>query len=205
MEPHLAEDTFILLDALERDAAELQAFRPSICLEIGSGSGCVTAFIASVLGPASTLFLATDINDYAAKATVSTGHQNQVEISSIRTSLAEGLQPRLKGNIDLLLFNPPYVPTTDSEASAAQDERGISGAWAGGRDGMDITNRLLPHVGGLLSPSGRFYLVALLQNNPAQICEEMRRIYGLDSKTVLQRRAGRERLAVLCFFWPSAV
>lgn len=29
------EDTFILLDALEQDQGELQALRPSICLEIG--------------------------------------------------------------------------------------------------------------------------------------------------------------------------
>jgi len=31
----LTEDTFILLDALEEDAKELQALKPSVCLEIG--------------------------------------------------------------------------------------------------------------------------------------------------------------------------
>lgn len=30
-----AEDTFILLDALEQDADELKRLRPSICLEVG--------------------------------------------------------------------------------------------------------------------------------------------------------------------------
>ena len=60
-----AEDTFALLDALEQDAEELKSARPRICLEIGSasfihgihllnerhrsGSGCVSAFTASIL------------------------------------------------------------------------------------------------------------------------------------------------------------
>lgn len=47
------------------------------------------------------------------------------------------------GGVDLLLFNPPYVPTIMSEAEEAQDGRGLAGAWAGGHDGMDITQRVL--------------------------------------------------------------
>ncbi|KAJ1719306.1 S-adenosylmethionine-dependent methyltransferase, partial [Coemansia erecta] len=40
-----AEDTYLLLDALENDLARLHARRPTICVEIGSGSGCVSAFL----------------------------------------------------------------------------------------------------------------------------------------------------------------
>lgn len=46
----------------------------------------------------------------------------------------------------MLLFNPPYVPTADHEASDAQLARDISGAWAGGIDGMQVTDYLLPRV-----------------------------------------------------------
>lgn len=48
-----AEDTFLLLDALELDANALRAAKPQICLEIGSGSGCVSTFLAKILGPSS--------------------------------------------------------------------------------------------------------------------------------------------------------
>ena len=44
-----AEDTFLLLDALEASAGELTGVE--ICLEVGSGSGVVSAFLASVIGP----------------------------------------------------------------------------------------------------------------------------------------------------------
>lgn len=50
---------------------------------------------------------------------------------------------RLKHNIDLLIFNPPYVPTYDQEARFAQGEKDIAGSWAGGIDGMTITNLVL--------------------------------------------------------------
>lgn len=44
-----AEDTFLLLDALEEDADHLRALKPTICVEVGSGSGCVSAFLGRIL------------------------------------------------------------------------------------------------------------------------------------------------------------
>lgn len=38
------------------------------------------------------------------------------------------------------------MPTDDEEASDAQGVRGIEGAWAGGRGGMDVTNEVLEIV-----------------------------------------------------------
>jgi release factor glutamine methyltransferase len=60
-------------------------------------------------------------------------------------SLASPFMERLKHSVDILLFNP----TSFSEASAAQDLSdgvGIASAWAGGMDGMEVTNRFLPFV-----------------------------------------------------------
>ncbi|OSD05886.1 putative methylase [Trametes coccinea BRFM310] len=194
-----AEDTFILLDALEEDADELRRSKPLICLEIGSGSGCVSAFAGAILGPSAPLYLTTDINPYACRATRATGRQNRVPIEPILTSLTGPLRRRLRHAVDIMLFNPPYVPTDTDEADDAQQRANIAGAWAGGHDGMEVTNTLLDQVESLLSAKGRFYLVAVKQNDIHGICQRMLSQHGLKGETVLQRRAGREHLYVLKF------
>jgi release factor glutamine methyltransferase len=72
-----AEDTFLLLDALEQDAEALRKEQPLICLEVGSGSGCVSAFLGKIFGPSSSLYLCTDINKHATRCTLATGKQNK--------------------------------------------------------------------------------------------------------------------------------
>ncbi|KAG5654028.1 hypothetical protein H0H81_008043 [Sphagnurus paluster] len=209
-----AEDTFLLLDALEADQHDLKRLRPLISLEIGSGSGCVSAFIAKILGPSvrtsrpthfspsltsSTVYLCTDINPHACRCTHSTGHHNAAPLDPINTSLAGPLARRLHRAVDVVLFNPPYVPTVPDEADDAQQARGIAGAWAGGVDGMGVTDQFLERVGELMSDRGRFYLVAVPENDVPGIRERMLRVHGLQSEIVLSRRAGREHLFVLRF------
>jgi methylase of polypeptide subunit release factors len=53
---------------------------------------------------------------------------------------------RLSRSIDLLVFNPPYVPTYTEEALQAQTVANIAGAWAGGMDGMQVTYALLDQL-----------------------------------------------------------
>ena len=69
--------------------------------------------------------------------------------------------------------------------SQTQFAAAIGGAWAGGLDGMDVTERVLNmlpvspynqehrlnHPQALLAPNGRLYLVAIEQNKPGAIIE----------------------------------
>ncbi|KAF7310595.1 Hemk methyltransferase family member 2-like [Mycena chlorophos] len=194
-----AEDTFILMDALEQDADALKRGCPRVCLEIGSGSGCVSAFLGSFLGPSEALYLCTDINSHACACSRATGDQNKIPLNLVNTSLAYPFLARLQNAVDIIVFNPPYVPTITDEAITAQHDRGIGGAWAGGEDGMEVTNIFLSRVAGLLSPGGRFYLVAVPQNNISAIQKRLRDENQLNSEIVLHRRAGREHLSVVRF------
>jgi len=67
-------------------------------------------------------------------------------VSAIVCDLAGPLASRLRKNVDLMIFNPPYVPTGEEEASTAAVTRGIESSWAGGSSGMAVTNRLLNQV-----------------------------------------------------------
>lgn len=89
------------------------------------------------------VFLTTDINEFACETTRQTGlHNGITQIEPIRTSLVNGIMPRLKNRIDILCFNPPYVVTTHEEVGSL----GIEASWAGGIDGREVIDQLLPLV-----------------------------------------------------------
>ncbi|KAM3850746.1 methyltransferase N6AMT1 [Diretmus argenteus] len=188
-----AEDSFLLLDALEQDAEKLQHMSPSVCLEVGSGSGVVSAFLSSVVG-SSAVYLCTDVNPAAAQCTLKTASCNSVSLQPVITDLVEGLLPRLCGQVDVLLFNPPYVVTPSEEVGS----RGVAAAWAGGRRGREVTDRFWPVVTQLLSEKGLFYLVTIAENRPEEIIHLLAES-GLTGVSCLSRRAGNERLSVLRF------
>jgi release factor glutamine methyltransferase len=76
--------------------------------------------------------------------------------------------------IELLLFNPPYVETEDEEYENARENHAISASWAGGSNGMRLTNRLLHDLDRILHPQrGILYLVAVKENRPDEIVKRM--------------------------------
>ncbi|KAI8053767.1 S-adenosyl-L-methionine-dependent methyltransferase [Syncephalis plumigaleata] len=187
-----AEDTFLLLDALEQDQTLILERKPRLCLEIGSGSGCVSTFLATVVGQTQAVFLCTDINPHATQITRRTGIQNKTTLDPICTDLTDGL--RLTGLVDVLVFNPPYVPTPSDEVG----RNDITASWAGGIDGRQVVDRLLPRVSQLLSSTGLFYLVTVRENKPQDIITTLAS-YGLAGNIISERRSGPERLAILRF------
>ncbi|KAI9182877.1 S-adenosylmethionine-dependent methyltransferase [Blastocladiella emersonii ATCC 22665] len=189
-----AEDTFLFLDALEGDMeAVLRPRQPAVCLEVGSGSGCVSTFLAMHLGKP-IYYLTTDINPAACAATRGTAVQNRVQIDAVHTDLVSSLLPRLAGSVDVFLFNPPYVPTPDGEVGTPD----LSAAWAGGERGRRVIDRLLPQIPVLLSARGVAYFVLVQENDPDEIARTMAG-HGLAMSVVMRRRSGPERLMIVRF------
>jgi release factor glutamine methyltransferase len=128
-------DTYLLL------RSALAEVRPGDrVLEIGTGSGTVAAGL-----PATAHVTATDINPHAA----SCSHSQSVEV--IRTDLGAGL----KGTFDLILFNPPYLPTAPEE----RIDDWLEHALDGGPDGRFVIGRFAAEVGCILAPRGRILLL----------------------------------------------
>ena len=130
-----SDDTFLLADALSADAAMLRGRTPTLCVELGSGSGAVITHLGSLLPPHSTALLATDVNPAAAAATRATGAANAQRVEVGLMDLVSALRP---GMVDVLVFNPPYVPTSSEELTEAEGSRDISAAWAGGVRGREV-------------------------------------------------------------------
>lgn len=166
-----------------------------------SGSGCVITFLSTLLKSIGPVFaLATDINPHATRATQCTAMRNLVSVDSIMTSMCQGT--RLEGKVDVLIFNPPYVPTDEiihpSPNTVADNI--IDAAFAGGPDGRYWIDVFFPQVHRLLSPKGSFWLVTIEQNKPAELMNMAAKNWGLKSKVTKSRKAGFEMLYILKFW-----
>lgn len=143
--------------------------------------------------------LATDINPHATHATQCTAMRNLVSVDSVMTSMCQGI--RLDGIVDVLVFNPPYVPSEEIILpSQPAKENIIDAAFAGGHDGRYWIDIFFPKVHTLLSPTGSFWLVTIEQNKPLELMSTALKSWGLKSKVMKQRRAGLEMLYILKFW-----
>lgn len=67
---------------------------------------------------------------------------------------------------DIILFNPPYVPTSQEELDAAvQQKDPITAAWCGGPRGRVVLDRFLSMLPKYLACPGRCYLVLIREND----------------------------------------
>ncbi|RRT65455.1 hypothetical protein B296_00016869 [Ensete ventricosum] len=195
------DDSFALVDALLADREHLIEHQPRLCMELGCGSGYVISSLAIMLGElgCGVHYFATDINPNAAQVTRETLEAHGLHAEVISADIASGLQKRLAGMIDVVVVNPPYVPTPEEEVGC----KGITASWAGGENGRTVIDRIFPIADELLSEKGWLYMVTLTANNPTQVCRMMKE-KGYASRIIVQRSTEEESLHVIKF-WRDGV
>ena len=167
------EDTLLLLEAA------LEEVRPSDrVLDLGTGSG----YIARHLVAKATFILATDVNPHACRMASSVG------IGVARADLTAGLQ----GHFDLILFNPPYLPTKPGERIDDWLERALDG----GESGRDVIGRLLSDLPRVLAPGGRLLLVISEITGTGEVLGLLRNA-GFEAGIVRRNRIEGEDLLVV--------
>ncbi|XP_023911939.2 uncharacterized protein LOC112023560 [Quercus suber] len=111
------DDSFALVDALLADRNHLLEHHPTLCMEVGCGSGYIITSLALILGQEAPgiHYIATDTNPHAVRVTSETLEAHGVHAELINTDIALGLEKRLAGLVDVMVVNPPYVPTPEDE------------------------------------------------------------------------------------------
>lgn len=194
-----AEDSFLLLDALETDLPKLRSEKPAICMEIGSGSGVIITAVAKAL-PETACF-AIDINARACDVTKRTALHNGATLNVINMNLLNGFRP---GLIDVLIFNPPYVVTSDEEIDSNEAPNDnpfndkIIQSWAGGTNGRIIMDRVFDSMDSILSPTGVAYILVIEENKPKEIIAIMS-AKGFFGSIIAERRIRGEHLYIIRF------
>ena len=172
-------------------------------LEIGCGTGVSTIFLAKLLESknhdhqVSCRHIVTDINQHAIRITKQTALHNQMNEETLdcyECDLATPLLPEHQKKVDVIIFNPPYVPTPNEEVGTVD----IEASWAGGTDGRLVIDKALPQIASLLAkPNGVAYMITVDDNKPEEIASFMLDEYGIVVQPFLRRRARNEFLSVL--------
>ena len=130
---------------------------PMRCLDLGTGSGCLLLALLSELPQATGvgIDLSLDALGVAAANAKKLGFGDRVHFH--QHSFFDDLSNF--GSFDIILSNPPYIPTLDI-AGLEADVRDFDPALAldGGTDGMDCWRGLLPRLGKPLSDKGAAFV-----------------------------------------------
>jgi release factor glutamine methyltransferase len=168
-------DSFLLLAAARAEA------RPGDrILEVGTGSGLIAEEMARI-----TAVVATEINPHAAHYARDKG------IDVVLTDLVSGL----RDTFDLILFNPPYLPTRPEERMNDWLEYALDG----GESGRTVIERFAAEAGRVIAPGGRILLLISSLTGLSDVRELFAR-QGFDAETVVQQVVEDEVLYVLRIF-----
>jgi release factor glutamine methyltransferase len=134
-------------------------------LDIGTGSGAIAIALARCLPHAQ--IAAVDVSAAALELAHANAECNAVS-SHIRFLQSDLLSALAGEQFDLIVSNPPYVPTTD-RATLAVEVRDHEPALAlfAGDDGLDICRRLISQAFACLTPGGFLVLEIGYDQSPA--------------------------------------
>lgn len=151
---------YLALEAIELAAAHT---KPPIVVDLCCGAGAVAAAVADAVTRADVY--AVDIDAAAVRCAA----RNLDDAERVyRGDLYEPLPPGLRGRVDILVANAPYVPAGEipmMPSEAREHESPI--ALDGGPDGLDVQRRIAAGAPSWLSAGGRLLVETSDRQAPA--------------------------------------
>jgi release factor glutamine methyltransferase len=198
VDPHTLDprpDTETLIEAaLELVASRGLCNQPLSLLDLGTGTGCILITLLAELPEACGL--GTDIS--AEALTVAATNAQRLGVAKRASFIASNWLDGIAGKFDLIVSNPPYIPSAEiatlAEEVANHDPRA---ALDGGPDGLDAYRRIAARAGQVLAPSGRI-LVEIGSEQAGAVVEIFNQAsLGVDgTRTVKRDLAGRPRVVM---------
>jgi len=182
-------DTETVVERALRDFPEGRAFT---VLDLGVGSGAILLAILAERPAAKGL--GVDASDEA----LAVARENAANLGlESRTALLRGDWTRGLGDagFDLVVSNPPYIPTEDIEAldpEVRDHEPRL--ALDGGADGLDAYRLLAPEILRVLKPGGRFAVE--IGHDQSKVVEALFRAAGALQVTTAKDLAERDRVVL---------
>lgn len=149
-----SDDSYLLLNSLDiQDKKNI--------LEIGCGSGIIALHIAKQ----GVTVTAADISNYAVSNTKFNANHNQIQLNIVQSNLFENI----RGKYDMIIFNPPYLPTANEHT-----------AWDGGNEGLNIIQPFLDSARYYLLDEGIVYIIISNLTDRKKMIENNNAIYDFE-------------------------
>jgi release factor glutamine methyltransferase len=177
-------------EVLVERALEVLAPGRTTVVDVGTGTGAV-ALAVKRLRPDATVW-ATDVSEDAVRVARANASRHDLGVEVVRGDLFSPLPGDLRGAVDLVVANPPYV-TPDEYATLPAEVRAEPYEALVGS--TDLLRRLVEEAPGWLAPAG--WLVVEIG---ASRGEEVRRLMAgrFEDVEVLPDLAGRDRVVRGC-------
>ena len=191
--------------ARRRRSAREQPSDPVRLVDVCTGSGAIACCLAVEV--AGALVIATDRDPAAVRLTEDNlarvregqagvpGFAPGSDAEVVRGELLDGLDPALRGHLDVVVANPPYLPASDRttwEPEVADHDP--DAALVGGPDGHEVVDALLHLAVVWLAPGGAV-VVEIDERRAAEAVEVARRV-GLVDVEVVDDLTGTPRCVV---------
>lgn len=144
------QDTESLVEAV---VIALQGRKNPRVLDLCTGSGCIGLSIAT-LTPGARVTLA-DVSSGALEVAKKNAHELNAEVTLRHGDLFDAVG---REKFDLIVSNPPYIPTAEVSQLQAEVRYEPALALDGGLDGLDFYRRIIREAPAHLSENGSIYL-----------------------------------------------
>lgn len=170
--------------------------RPLTMVDLGTGSGAIGLALASELWHSAMTVWLTDAS--ADALAVARANLSGIGRAAACVRLGEGswftaLPAELRGAVDLVVSNPPYIADDDPAVEAIVRDWEPASALFAGADGLDHVRAIAADAAEWLRPGGVLMLeIGATQAGPVH---DLLRAAGLVDVRVLPDLAGRDRFA----------
>jgi release factor glutamine methyltransferase len=184
-------------ELLVEEALAYLAQLPEEALVIDIGTGCGAIALSIAFEQPKVKVIATDISSKAVKLARENlsrlGFKSRVSI--LQTDLLNGLE-RLCGQVDLIISNPPYIPTARLPSLPADVQSEPRSALDGGSDGLKFYKRIIQEAPHYLKVSG--YIMLELGENQVDPVKNLLRGSGFSEVKILKDYQGTDRIITAC-------
>ncbi|MEN8040190.1 MAG: peptide chain release factor N(5)-glutamine methyltransferase [Actinomycetota bacterium] len=125
---------------------------PDVIVDLCTGSGNLAVALAA-LYPDARVY-AVDLSTGAAEVAVENAERNGVNVHVTVGDLFAGLPDDVRGTVDLLISNPPYLAEHELADVPADVLAEPEMALVAGPEGVEVLERIAAEAGGWLSPDG---------------------------------------------------